>query len=155
MAHFDEKSGVVAVKTEWGSWWQTMEEVYIEIQTADTQNITSKQVKCNIKPKHISLTIKGNQLFEGELFEPVHADEAIWTLEDKKLIRICLSKSHTTAAHCWPSLLIGQFAADPLSFDEMQKKLTLQRFQFENPGMDFSKASMTGNYRGGGPELPN
>ncbi|GFO15982.1 nudc domain-containing protein 2-like [Plakobranchus ocellatus] len=96
----------------------------------------------------------GKTVFEGDLFEPVHADEAVWTLEDKRYIRICLSKAHNTAAHCWPSLLVGQYKVDPMTFDAMQKKLTLQRFQFENPGMDFSGAEMTGNYHGGGPELP-
>lgn len=51
--------------------------------------------------------------------------------EDKSMIRICLSKAHNTAAHCWPSLLKGKYEVDPFTFDEMQKKLTLQRFQLE------------------------
>lgn len=153
MAHFDEKSGVVPFKTEWGSWWQTMEEVFIEVESS--QLLSAKEVKCTIQPRQISLSVKGQVVFQGELFEPVHADEAVWTLEDKKFIRICLSKAHNTASHCWPSLLKDQYKVDPHTYDEMQKKLTLQRFQFENPGMDFSKASMTGNYQNGGPELPS
>ncbi|RUS74235.1 hypothetical protein EGW08_018003 [Elysia chlorotica] len=154
MSHFDERSGTVPCKTEWGSWWQTIEEVFIEVDTGVGTVLSAKEIKCNIKSKSIALSIKGNTVFEGELFENVHADEAVWTLEDKRYVRICLSKSHSTAAHCWPSLLVGQFKVDPVTFDEMQKKLTLQRFQFENPGMDFSGAEMTGNYQGGGPELP-
>jgi len=153
MSHFDEKSGVIASHTEWGSWWQTMEEVYIEVLCA--QPIRAKDVKCEIKNKHISLEVQGVSIFQGDLCEPVHADEALWTLEDKVRVHICLGKAHNTAAHCWPSLLKGQYLADPMTYDEMQKKLTLQRFQFENPGMDFSNATMSGNYQGGGPELPN
>ncbi|XP_055895529.1 nudC domain-containing protein 2-like [Biomphalaria glabrata] len=153
MAHFDEKSGAVQCKTEWGCWWQTIDEVFIEIHSETILN--SKDIKCVIKPRNISVHIKNTTILEGNLFEPVHADDAVWTLEDKRLIRICLSKSHNTAAHCWPSLLVGQYEADPFTFDEMQKKLTLQRFQYENPGMDFSGATMTGNYQGGGPQLPS
>lgn len=152
MAHFDERSGIVQCKTEWGSWWQTIEEVFIEVDLAIV--LSAKDIKCSIKSKSISLSIKGSAIFEGELFEHIHDDEAVWTLEDKRYVRICLSKAHNTAAHCWPSLLVGQYKVDPMTFDEMQKKLTLQRFQFENPGMDFSSAEMSGNYQGGGPELP-
>ncbi|XP_005104541.1 nudC domain-containing protein 2 [Aplysia californica] len=153
MTHFDERSGVIPCKTEWGFWWQTMEEVFIEV--ASNQILNAKEVKCNIKPRAISLSIQGATVFQGDLYEPVHADDAVWTLEDKKMVRICLSKVHSTAAHCWPSLLKDQYRADPVTFDEMQKKLTLQRFQFENPGMDFSNAAMTGNYQNGGPEMPS
>ncbi|KAH9513938.1 NudC domain-containing protein 2 [Bulinus truncatus] len=153
MAHFDEKSGAVQCKTEWGCWWQTTDEVFIEIHSQNVLN--AKDIKCSIKPRRLSVQIKNNILLEGNLYEPVHADDAVWTLEDKCLIRICLSKAHNTAAHCWPSLLVGKYEADLFTFDEMQKKLTLQRFQYENPGMDFSNATMTGNYHGGGPELPS
>ncbi len=70
------------------------------------------------------------------------------------------------------------FAADPSQFDDMEKKMTLERFQSEvggrfkggfvivwarvftarkhpqHPGFDFSGADVTGNYQGGGPVLP-
>ncbi|GFS09707.1 NudC domain-containing protein 2-like [Elysia marginata] len=131
MAHFDERSGIVPCKTKWGSWWQTIEEVFIEVDPGVGTELSGKEIKCTIKPKSIALSIQGNVVFEGELFEHIHADEAIWTLEDKRYVRICLSKAHDTAAHCWPSLLVGQYQVDPMTFDEMQKKLTLQRFQFE------------------------
>ena len=51
--------------------------------------------------------------------------------EDKTFLRICLPKVLTTADQCWTSLLDGQFQPDPHTLDEMQKKLTLQRYQFE------------------------
>lgn len=52
-------------------------------------------------------------------------------LEDKKLLRIVLVKSHRDAANCWRSLLEGQYAADAYVLDQMEKKLTLERFQNE------------------------
>ena len=51
--------------------------------------------------------------------------------EDKRVLRLCMSKSLATADHCWKSLLTDRYPADPFTYDEMQKKLTLQRFQME------------------------
>ena len=55
----------------------------------------------------------------------------VFGLEDKKLLRIVLVKSHRDAANCWKSLLEGQYAADAYVLDQMEKKLTLERFQNE------------------------
>ena len=51
--------------------------------------------------------------------------------EDNELVRIILVKSGRDAANCWHSLLINEYSADPWTFDEMEKKLTLERFQKE------------------------
>jgi len=47
------------------------------------------------------------------------------------MVRICLVKADKTPGSCWLSLLTDQFAADPFVADQMQQKLTLQRFQLE------------------------
>ena len=47
------------------------------------------------------------------------------------MVQICLAKSDKSAGNVWPSLLDGQFDADPLVFDKMEKKMTLERFQRE------------------------
>lgn len=151
MANFDEKSGIIPCTTPWGKWWQTIEEVFIEVSVAD--GTKTKEISIDINPKSIKVVVKGKELFSGNLFGTVHADEALWTLEDKKLIRICLSKSDRSASNCWKSLLKSEYAADPYTFDQMEQKLTLQRFQIENPGFDFSGATITGNYHSGGPAL--
>ena len=69
-------------------------------------------------------------------------------------VRITLVKSARSAASTWPSLMEGQYAADPAIFDAMEQKATLERFARENPGFDFSGAEISGNYQGGGPEFP-
>ena len=51
--------------------------------------------------------------------------------EDNELVRIILVKSGRDAANCWPSLLSNEYSADPWTFNEMEKKLTLERFQKE------------------------
>ena len=59
MANFDEKSGIVPCKTEWGSWWQTMEEVYLEVNPDTTLSLTAKAVKCDIRPRHLTIIVNG------------------------------------------------------------------------------------------------
>lgn len=51
--------------------------------------------------------------------------------EDNELVRIILVKSGRDAAKCWHSLLTNEYSADPWTFNEMEKKLTLERFQKE------------------------
>ena len=46
-------------------------------------------------------------------------------------MRIALVKSGRDASNCWKSLLTDQYVVDPWTFNEMEKKLTLERFQNE------------------------
>jgi hypothetical protein len=46
-------------------------------------------------------------------------------------LNIVLVKSQRTASECWKSLLVDQYIVDPSTFMEMEKKLTLERFQSE------------------------
>ncbi|XP_041456039.1 nudC domain-containing protein 2-like isoform X1 [Lytechinus variegatus] len=151
MANFDEKSGVVPCLTPWGCWYQTMDEVMVEINVPD--GTTSKAIKATFGVNTLTCSVPGVDI-KGELYSRVVADECLWSLEDRKLVRLVLIKSNRQADNCWKSLLKGQYEADPLTFDRMEKKLTLQRFQYEQPGFDFSNADITGNYTGGGPQLP-
>ena len=64
-----------------------------------------------------------------------------------------MKSSSDPKGNCWPSLLVDQYPANAWQINEMEKKLTLQKFQFENPGMDFSAADVTGNYLDGGPDM--
>ncbi|XP_052283051.1 nudC domain-containing protein 2-like isoform X2 [Dreissena polymorpha] len=129
MSHFDESSGIVACRTEWGQWWQTMEEVYVEVNLEE--GTTAKMVKCAVTNKTLSVTVKDKIIIKGDLTSIIKAEDSVWTIEDKKLLRLCLPKAKTTADQCWVSLLKGQFGADHWTLDQMQKKLTLQRYQFE------------------------
>ena len=51
--------------------------------------------------------------------------------EDESVVRIVLVKSERGAANCWRSLLEDAYVADPWVFQNMEKKLTLERFQRE------------------------
>lgn len=60
--HFDERSGVVPCKTPWGSWYQTMEEVFIEVNVP--RGTSGKEVTCHLGPRLIDLSVKGKQIFK-------------------------------------------------------------------------------------------
>ena len=51
--------------------------------------------------------------------------------EDRSLLRIVLVKSCRDASNCWKSLLEGEYETNAWELDQMEKKLTLERFQNE------------------------
>jgi hypothetical protein len=65
------------------------------------------------------------------------------------MVRVVLTKTKRDAANCWTSHPESEYAADSWVQDQMQRKLTLERFQKENPGLDFSGAEISGNYTKG------
>ena len=44
-------------------------------------------------------------------------------------------KTDKTSANIWKSLLVGQFTPDLVLFDQMEQKVTLERFQMEVRGL--------------------
>lgn len=60
--HFEEKSGVVPCKTPWGSWYQTMEEVFIEVDVP--HGTSAKEVNCRLGTKDIELHVRGKEFFK-------------------------------------------------------------------------------------------
>ena len=65
MVDFDEKSGVVWSSSKWGSWGQTIEEVFIRVDLPEST--TSKQVLCKTTAKSIKCVVNGNVVFEVQL----------------------------------------------------------------------------------------
>ena len=151
MAHFDEKSGLIFCNTEWGNWSQTVEEVHITVNLKTRTR--GRDVTCEIRPNSIRLVIQSVELFSGQLYGTVIENESVWSLSNGKELDIALIKSLKDASNCWKSLLKDKFVADPKVFDDMEKKLTLERFHLEHPGFDFSNAEISGNYHKGGPKM--
>lgn len=126
-APFEERSGVVPCGTPWGQWYQTLEEVFIEVQVPP--GTRAQDIQCGLQSRHVALSVGGREILKGKLFDSTIADEGTWTLEDRKMVRIVLTKTKRDAANCWTSLLESEYAADPWVQDQMQRKLTLERFQ--------------------------
>ena len=55
MSNFDERSGVVICQTPWGSWYQTIDEVFLEIVV--NEGTRAKDISCNITSHSISLIV--------------------------------------------------------------------------------------------------
>ena len=62
MAHFDERSGLVYCKTEWGQWGQTIEEVFVEVDVPE--GTKARDIRCDIKPKAITVAVNKTVLFQ-------------------------------------------------------------------------------------------
>ncbi|XP_028906865.1 nudC domain-containing protein 2 [Ornithorhynchus anatinus] len=148
---FEERSGVVWCGTPWGRWYQTLDEVVVEVRVPP--GTRAQDIRCGLHSRHLALRLNGRHILQGKLFDSTIADEGTWTLEDRKMVRIVLTKTKRDAGNCWSSLLENEYVADPWVQDQMQKKLTLERFQNENPGFDFSGAEISGNYSKGGPDF--
>lgn len=58
---FDEKSGIVPCNTQWGRWWQTVDELHIEVRLS--ANIKSKDVQVKTTNSSILCQILGKTLF--------------------------------------------------------------------------------------------
>lgn len=60
MNHFDERSGVVICPAPWGSWWQTIDDVCIEVNVPP--GTTAKEIKCKITAHSINLVVAGKEI---------------------------------------------------------------------------------------------
>lgn len=118
-----------------------MEEVRIYIKTPSGVRATHLQV--DISPKHFKLGIKGNPPFlDHDFAGVVVADECTWTLQNEEL-EITLQKMKK--AETWPACFVGHATLNSMEQEEVKRSMTLERFQQEHPGFDFSNAEFNGN----------
>ncbi|ODN04221.1 NudC domain-containing protein 2 [Orchesella cincta] len=146
LSHFEEKAGIVASKHEWGRWSQSVREVNVEVNLQP--GTKAKELAVCIKPNHLQCRLADNsrEFLNGKLFGTIKVDESIWTIEEKKTLRIVLTKAnYSTKEAVWTSLFENEFEADKETEKQMRAKLDLERFQLEYPGMDFSSAKLSTN----------
>ena len=62
MSLFEEKSGLVVNKTDWGSWAQTIDDVVIEINVS--KDTRAKDVRCHIMPKSLTVFVRGAEIIK-------------------------------------------------------------------------------------------
>ena len=131
-------------------WEQNLEDVnmYIELPPVFRPKIreqmkkqlepgqTLPELEVKIEITHVTVGIKGNPPFMSEnLGGRIKSDESYWMIEDEELnILLCKMKKGET----WTCACQGHEAMDPLTQQEVQKNILLERFQEENPGFDFS-----------------
>jgi len=124
-------------------WEQSLEEVNIYI--SPPPGVKAEHLEVVIEHLRLSIGLKGNPPFiQEETGGPVKVDESYWMLDESGELNINLQKMNK--AETWVCALKGQQGSkvDPLTHQEIQKKMMLERFQEENPGFDFSGAEFNG-----------
>lgn len=71
MADFDERSGIVACKTSWGLWFQTLDEVSMEISVDNS--LKPKEVSVVCQQKHLTVKIRNSSLIEVCCYKNIEA----------------------------------------------------------------------------------
>jgi len=118
-----------------------MDEVRIFITTPP--GVKAAHLDIRITANHLRIGLKGNPPFlDHDLFSTVIEEECTWTLDGSEL-EITLQKMKK--AETWGAALKGHESMNPLEQEEIKKKLTLERFQEEHPGFDFSGAEFSGS----------
>ena len=104
------------------------------------------KIECKIEPRRLRIGLKGNPPFIDESTpELVVVDESTWTMGEDGEINVTLQKAKRGVT--WGCALMGrgQQEVDPVTKQEMQRSIMLERFQAENPGFDFSQAEFNGS----------
>lgn len=73
-APFEERSGLVPCATPWGCWYQTMEEVFVEVNVP--QGTRARDVECSLKSRHLALTVAGKEVLKVPLQNRRERDRA-------------------------------------------------------------------------------
>ncbi|ETO32580.1 CS domain protein [Reticulomyxa filosa] len=124
-------------------WEQSLEDVLIYIQLP--KDVNSKQLKIEIKSDSISVGLKNvaKPYLKEELASTINKADSVWSVSDGQL-EINLSKQ--TIGETW-SCVFKRHAEQQLNVTEAEntkKQMLLERFQRENPHMDFSQAQFNG-----------
>ena len=148
-------------------WEQSLEEVtiYIDAPPNLPKNHAAHYIDVNILTDRLQVGLKGfDRYFINErTFDKVKVKESSWYLDDG-VITIVLAKCFR--GQTWEGVLCGHHDAvqqngtntdksdsnsgvvnesiDPLTKQEMQRTMMLERFQEENPGFDFRDATFNG-----------
>ena len=62
-SHFDEKSGVICHKTDFGQWHQTVDEIMILVNLES--GTRGKEVHVDIQPNKLKCVVRGKIIFEA------------------------------------------------------------------------------------------
>jgi hypothetical protein len=97
--------------TERYYWTQTLKEVTVFIDIVEP-NVRGKDVQCVIKPRQISLSVRGQEYLNGEMEDAVKVDESMWTMvtaDGKSQVIITLDKTRHT---WWKHVVVGDPVID-------------------------------------------
>lgn len=111
-------------------------------------------IVCNITANHIQLGLKGGSQYflDEDTFATIDSGDSTWCYEDndsrngQRQIVIYLQKA--AKGLVWERALQskhGEASIDPVSLQQVQKQIMIERWTEENPGMDFRDAEFNGS----------
>ncbi|KAJ2460276.1 hypothetical protein GGF42_000944 [Coemansia sp. RSA 2424] len=70
---------------------------------------SARDVKCTFSPKHLAVSVRGNEVLDGDLYAEVKPGESTWSVESG-MLTITLTKQ---VADSWPELIVGEKHINP------------------------------------------
>ena len=121
-------------------WEQSLDEVRVFIRPPP--GTRGKDLDVSVTSRRVRVGLKGNPPFlDLEPWSVAVQDASAWTFEDGTL-EVSLAKMRK--AETWDAAFKGHAPLDPMQRMEVQKRMTLERFQEEHAGFDFSGAEFNG-----------
>jgi len=142
-SNWTEKTVLLKANAGKYTWSQTIDDVLVSIPLGPG-SFRGRDLIVEIKSQTLKIAMKatpGSPITDGPLFAAVMSNDAVWTIEDGK-IELILPKAKKHEA--WRYVVRGDAEADPVTFQEMEKRMMLEKFQKEHPGFDFSGAEFSG-----------
>jgi hypothetical protein len=122
-------------------WSQTLTDVDIFVPLPPVPSLKAKMIYVNMMRCALEFgLVNTDPYMTGELFSEVIVSESTWMLEDGEL-HITLAKA--CQGEHWTAAMKGH-DVQPAAAEDDRKRLLLERFQREHPGMDFSGAVVQG-----------
>ncbi|SBS85993.1 nuclear movement protein, putative [Plasmodium ovale] len=95
-------------RTDKYTWTQTLNSVDMYIRLDD--RVTTKDIKVDLTYKKLYVKVKNNILIDGEFHKHIKSEDSIWTLEDNRVIHLCIEKFN--GMEWWSTVIKGDAEID-------------------------------------------
>lgn len=95
-------------QTEKYTWTQTINslDMYINLD----QKVKTKDIKLEITYKKLYVSVKNEVIIDGEFYKHIKPEDSIWTLEDNRVIHVCIEKLN--GMEWWSTVIKGDSEID-------------------------------------------
>ncbi|GAB67693.1 nuclear movement protein putative, partial [Plasmodium cynomolgi strain B] len=95
-------------QTEKYTWTQTINslDMYINLD----QKVKTKDIKLEITYKKLYVNVKNEVIIDGEFYKHIKPEDSIWTLEDNRVIHVCIEKLN--GMEWWSTVIKGDSEID-------------------------------------------
>mmetsp|Transcript_30354 Transcript_30354/g.25614 ORF Transcript_30354/g.25614 Transcript_30354/m.25614 type:complete len:162 (+) Transcript_30354:3-488(+) len=130
---------IVKTDTRQYDWTQTLDEIIVYVKIPD--GVTKKNIKIHFTNKSVEVKFNNTIVLKADVPKTLNLEDTLWTIEDDE---ICLQLQKAIRAEVWEECFVGDKSLDPFTLEEQKKKVMLERFARENPGMNFDDAEFSG-----------